>query len=138
MPYDFEVSDVIPATPQEIYNAWLDSDSHSDMTGAPGATVSSKKGGSFSVWGGYITGKNLVLESGKRIVQSWRTTQFTKVHKDSQIEVILDAVKGGTRVTIRHTNVPDDQTSYEKGGWQDNYFDPMKRYFKDKAKKPHR
>jgi hypothetical protein len=25
MPFEFTVSDVIPATPQEIYDAWLDS-----------------------------------------------------------------------------------------------------------------
>lgn len=131
MPYDFTVTDIIPATPQQVYDAWLDSDAHTAMTGAD-ATASSKMGAAFTAWDGYITGHNLALEPGKRIVQSWRTTQFTDDEPDSQIEVVLEAVKGGTRVTLHHTNVPSDHKGYENGGWQDNYFDPMKSYFTDR------
>jgi hypothetical protein len=25
--------------------------------------------------------------------------------------------------------VPADQTGYERGGWQENYFEPMQAYF---------
>ena len=28
-----------------------------------------------------------------------------------------------------HSNVPEEQTSYEQGGWQEYYFEPMKAYF---------
>jgi hypothetical protein len=39
------------------------------------------------------------------------------------------AKKGGTRVSMVHSNVPATQAdSYEKG-WGDFYFDPMKKYF---------
>jgi len=48
---------------------------------------------------------------------------------DSRIEVVLQPVAGGTRVTVHHRNVPDGHTSYRDGGWQNNYFEPMKRYF---------
>ena len=27
-----------------------------------------------------------------------------------------------------HANVPDEQTSYEQGGWHEYYFEPMKEY----------
>ena len=33
MKVEFEVSDVIPASPDKVYSAWLDSDEHSAMTG---------------------------------------------------------------------------------------------------------
>jgi len=133
MPYEYEVSDVIPAGPEEIYDAWLDSASHTAMTGSK-ATASARAGAEFTAWDGYIWGKNLVLEPGRRIVQSWRTTEFTEDQQDSQIEVTFVAVRAGTKVTLRHTNVPDEQTGYENGGWQDNYFEPMKRYFSSRGR----
>ena len=41
----------------------------------------------------------------------------------------LTPVKTGTKLTLTHRGVPDGQTSYEKHGWRDNYFEPMKAYF---------
>jgi uncharacterized protein YndB with AHSA1/START domain len=128
MPYDFRLSAVIPASAQQIYDAWLDSLGHSEITGSM-ATMSVKVGAEVSAWGGYINGRNLDLVPGERIVQSWRTSQFTDDHGDSIITVTLEAVSGGTLLTLMHTNVPDGQTSYERGGWQDHYFKPMTDYF---------
>ena len=129
MPLEFEVSAVIPASPIEVYKAWLDSKSHSQMTGGK-AKVSAKVGESFQAWDGYITGKNLILEPGKRIVQSWRTSEFKDSEEDSQIELSLEPVKEGTKLTLRHTNLPANGEQYEQG-WVDNYFAPMKAYFGD-------
>lgn len=80
-------------------------------------------------WNGYITGRNLELIPGERIVQSWRTKQFTDEHEDSIITVTLEEVEGGTLLTLVHSNVPDGQTSYEQGGWRQHYFEPMMEYF---------
>ena len=127
MSLTFTISAIIPTSPQVVYDAWLDSDGHTQMTGSP-AHVVADVGGSFDAWDGYIAGKNLALESGKRIVQSWRTTNFPESHGDSQIEVMLDAVDGGTRITLAHTNVPDGHGNYEQG-WVTHYFEPMQAYF---------
>ena len=86
-------------------------------------------GAAFTAWGGYIKGRNLTLEPPRRIVQSWRTTKFTRTDADSQIEVLLEPVATGTRLILHHTNVPDGHTGYQNGGWQEHYFEPMKRYF---------
>lgn len=128
MPFDFVVSDVIPATPQTIYDAWLNSAGHTAMTGAT-AEASTEPGAPFTAWDGYISGANLELEPYSRIVQLWRTTKFTDDDPDSQIEVLLEPVPQGTLITIRHTNVPDGHLGYQDGGWQDNYFAPMKGFF---------
>lgn len=92
------------------------------------ATASTELGGAFDAWDGYIHGSNLALDPGKRIVQSWRTTQFEASEEDSQIEVVLEEVDGGTKLTLRHTNLPPHGTRYEQG-WKDHYFNPMKEYF---------
>jgi uncharacterized protein YndB with AHSA1/START domain len=127
--FAFMVSDVVPASPHAVYDAWLSSKGHADITGGQPAQISSAVGDGFVVWNNYITGKNLELEPGRRIVQSWRTTKFTDADEGSRIEVTFVPEGAGTRVTVKHTNVPDGHTSYRDGGWQQSYFDPMKQYF---------
>jgi activator of HSP90 ATPase len=128
MAYEFVVSDVIPGSPQAIYDAWLSTEGHTAMTGGE-AHVDPTIGGAFDAWDGYISGRTLSLDPGRQIVQTWRTTEFTEGDEDSQIAVNLEAADGGTNVTLVHSNVPDGHRSYEEGGWQSNYFDPMKAYF---------
>jgi uncharacterized protein YndB with AHSA1/START domain len=128
MSYKFKLTDVIPATPEAIYKAWMSSRGHTAMTGGE-AKVSTKVGGKFTAWDGYISGVNLALVPGERIEQSWRTAEFGEAHGDSKIVVTLKSLKDGTRISLVHSNVPDGQTSYEKGGWQEHYFEPMKKYF---------
>jgi uncharacterized protein YndB with AHSA1/START domain len=133
MPYNFKLTTIIPASPQEIYDAWLDNVAHSEMTGAE-ATMSDELGAKVSAWDGYISGRNLELAPGERIVQSWRTTEFADEHEDSIISVALEEVDGGTLLTLVHTNVPDEHTSYEQGGWRQYYFQPMREYFSKTGK----
>jgi activator of HSP90 ATPase len=134
MPFEFTISDFIPASPQEIFDAWLDNTGHEKITGGQPATITPVPNAAFIVWNGFISGRNLKLERPYLIVQSWRTTRFTKDDADSQIEIRLEAVAAGTKITLRHTNVPDSQTSYRDGGWQRSYFDPMKAYFSSRRR----
>jgi activator of HSP90 ATPase len=128
----FTRSAIIPAAPKQVYDAWLSSKGHTQMTGSM-AKASARVGGSFTAWDGYISGKNLKLKPGKHIVQAWRTTEFAASDPDSQIEVLLEKAPRGTKLTLRHTNVPNGHTGY-RTGWQTHYFEPMKKYFKAKAK----
>ena len=128
MPYTFTLTTTIPASPDEIYQAWLDSLAHSEMTGGA-AKMSEQLGAEVSAWDGYISGRNLELVPGERIVQSWRTSEFADEHGDSVITILLEEADEGTLLTLEHSNVPDEQRSYEEAGWQENYFEPMVAYF---------
>ena len=127
MAIEFIVSAIIPATPQEIYTTWLSSEGHGAMTGSL-ASVSAKVGGEFDAWDGYIHGKNLELDPGKRIVQSWRTTEFSDDEPDSRIEITLELFGDQTKLTLRHTGLPPHGGQYEQG-WVESYFEPMQEYF---------
>lgn len=127
MTIEFTVSGILPASPQAIYDAWLDNDGHTRMTGSP-AHATPIVGNSFDAWEGHITGKNLELDPGKRIVQSWRAADYTESDGHSQIEITLEPVEGGTKITLTHSNVPDNQTGHQ-AGWLSHYFEPMKHYF---------
>jgi activator of HSP90 ATPase len=125
-------SAVIPADPKTVYAAWMSSKGHSGMTGS-GAAVTAKAGARFTAWDGYISGKTLELKSPSRILQSWRTTEFAEEDPDSLLEVLLEKAKGGTKVTLKHTNIPAGHGPEYKKGWIDFYFKPMKEYFQEKA-----
>lgn len=130
MPYSFKLTATIPASPETVYDAWLDSAGHTAMTGAK-ATATDRIGAEFSAWDGFITGKNIELVRAKRIVQSWRTSLFDAGDANSTIVVTLTPAPGGAALVLEHADVPDgeEHKGYEEGGWSDNYFKPMKAYF---------
>lgn len=128
------VSAVLPASADAIYAAWLDSRAHSRMTGGR-AEVDGRVGGEFSAWNDYIHGSTLALEPGRRIVQTWRTTDFPLGHADSRVEVHLLEVEGGTETMIIHTEIPEGQGAKYGQGWQDHYLVPMRKYFTKPARK---
>jgi uncharacterized protein YndB with AHSA1/START domain len=124
------ISEVIPATPQRIFSAWMDSAEHSAFTGDE-AIVVPEVGGEHQSAGGYIKGRTLELNEGSRIVQSWRTTEFPPESPDSRVEITLEPTLGGTLVTLLHTDIPVGQGDRYRQGWNEYYLSRLKTYFAD-------
>jgi len=124
----FKLTVTLHASVEEIFNAWLSSDGHSAMTGSA-AKVDGKVGGTFTAWDGYIFGKTLEMESPRCIVQAWRTSEFPEGAPDSRVDILFEAVKDRTKVTLVHSDMPEDQVESYRQGWEDFYFKPMKEYF---------
>ena len=123
----------ISAKPVEIYDALLNEQKHSAFTGAK-ATCDRRVGGKFTAWDGYITGKNVKLENGRRIIQEWKTSEWPQGYPPSLIEFTFKPKAGGTEVSMKQSNVPSTQAiNYEKG-WKDYYWRPLKKYF---GRRPH-
>jgi len=118
----------IPALPKEVYEALIDPKKHSAFTGSP-ATGSAKVGAKFTAWDGYISGKNLELERGKRIVQEWVTTDWPRNLPPSRLELTFKEVDGKTELTMIHSDIPVDQKEELEQGRTDYYWNPMKNYF---------
>jgi activator of HSP90 ATPase len=125
---EFELSAIFPALPEVVFDAWMSSEKHGAMTGAK-ASVEARVGGAFTAWDGYLWGKTLEMERPRRIVQSWRTSEFPEESPDSRLEILLEKVTTGTKLTLRHSNLPQDQVESYRQGWQDSYFKPMAEYF---------
>ncbi len=123
----FKVKHVFKASPGKVYNAWLDSDKHSEMIGAK-SIMNTDVGASFSVWDDYISGRNLELVSEQKIVQSWRTLDFKENDKDSIVEIELRSIENGCELTLTHSSIPENQPNYQEG-WVENYFKPMEDFF---------
>jgi uncharacterized protein YndB with AHSA1/START domain len=122
------VSEVIPASRHAIYAAWLDTRQHSAFTGDT-AVIEPAIGGRHSTFGGYASGTMLELEPHRRIVLSWRSTEFPEGSPDSRLEVTLEDTAGGTLVTLLHTQIPEGQGDRYKESWIQYYLEPLKRYF---------
>lgn len=120
------------ATPEEVYEAYMDSKKHSQFTGAK-AKVSRKIGGSFSAYEGELTGKNLKLIPDRLIVQKWRCEtedqQWPKKHF-SKLTLKLAKAKKGTKLTMIHAGVPSICAKDINSGWKKFYWQPMKKLLK--------
>ena len=58
-----------------VYDAFLNSEKHTKFTGAP-TEIEPTIGGSFSTFGGHITGNITALEKNKLIELDWRPTAW--------------------------------------------------------------
>jgi activator of HSP90 ATPase len=122
---------VIIAKSAELYKALVDPKTHSAFTGAK-ATGKPRVGGAFTAWDGYISGRYLQLEKGKRIVREWRTTEWPEDSPPSIVEFTFKQKKGGTELTMVHSRIPADQAESYRQGWTDFYWKPLKEYFEKK------
>lgn len=123
----------IEATPKEVYEALTDAKKHSEFTGSR-ATGDAVEGEGFTAWDGYIYGKHVRLEKGKRIVQEWRTTEWPADASPSNLTFTLKPSKGGTLLKMVHSKVPSEQAEAYDKGWDENYWEPLKRYFEKRTK----
>jgi uncharacterized protein YndB with AHSA1/START domain len=130
-----ELSRVLPTTPERIYLAWLSGLEHSAMTGSKATVESIEVGGAYSAWDGYIDGVHVALEPGRRILQTWRSDDFPADAAESYLEVLLEPAPGGTRITLRHTGIPEGQGPGYLDGWGEHYLTPMARFFAAEARR---
>lgn len=119
----------VGASPGEVYDALMDSKKHAKFTGSP-AKISREVGGEFTAWDGYISGKNLELVPGKKIVQEWKTTEWPEGYPPSRLEITLTEKKGGTELKMVHSKVPAEQRDDYDGGWESSYWGPLRAHFK--------
>ena len=128
MPELIKLSATFSVVPSKVYNAWLNTEEHSSMKGEK-ATASPKVGGKFTAWDNYIYGKNIDLKKNKRIIQTWRGTDFPAGADDSILIIRFDKSGNGTKITLIHSEIPDGMGKNYAEGWREYYFKPMKKYF---------
>ncbi|MGD0817529.1 MAG: SRPBCC domain-containing protein [Methanomassiliicoccales archaeon] len=123
---------VIPTSPDEVYEAFMDPAKHSNFTQTETAG-SQEVGGKVSASDGYITARNVELKRGKKIVQEWTTSEWPEGYPPSILQLDLKKVDEGTELTMTHSRVPDEQADDYAEGWMEYYWKPLVEYFQ-KAK----
>ena len=116
---------ILPATATHVYQALVDTKKFAELTGAP-AMGDGAEGSTFSVFGGHITGRNVELLPGKRVVQAWRAKTWPEgLYSIARFELQADGK--GTKVVFDHEGFPEDMKKHLADGWQANYWDNLKK-----------
>lgn len=123
-----------PANPKDVFEYYPTPAKHIAFTGSP-ATTSRRMGAKFTAWDGYISGKNLKLVKDKKIVQEWKTCEWSKGHPSSKLEFNLAARKGGTEVKMTHSRVPAEPIEKYREGWRTSYWTPLGEYLAKQSKR---
>ncbi len=116
---------MMPGSPHEVYELLMDEKQHETLTG-DSADISRKVGGSFTTFGGWATGKNVELVKDRKIVQTWRGSDWPDGHY-STITVALKGTGSGTKLMFTQTGVPAPLASDVAKGWREYYWAPMKK-----------
>jgi activator of HSP90 ATPase len=117
-------------TPHEVYELLMDEKQHGKFTGGK-AVISKNVGESFSIYDGDITGTNLELVPDRKIVQSWRYSDWPKDHF-SKVTFSIKEISTGTYLNFTQSGVPEDKADEIAQGWKDYYWEPMKKILEKK------
>jgi activator of HSP90 ATPase len=115
------------ATPQQLYDALLDSKQFSEFSGRA-AEINREVGGAFSLFKGHIIGRNLELISNERIVQAWRVVTWPE-GAYSIVRFELKPQGSGTRLVLDHIGFPAGLRDHLAAGWEENYWSLLKKHF---------
>lgn len=124
---DYKKYYLIPATPEEVYNAMTNPLAIRLWTGE-NAEMSEETGSEFSLWDGSISGRNISFVAGKKVEQQW---YFGEQEEPSIVTIILHPHAKGTSVELRHTNIPDSEYDDITQGWNESYFYALDEFFSE-------
>jgi len=129
---------VFKATAKRVYDALTDaqqfqkveqlSDASKAMdVNAHPATISREPGGAFSLFGGYITGRQIELVPNQRLVQVWRSASWPpSAYSLAKFELVDQGA--ATKLVFDHTGFPAGTAEHLASGWYLNYWTPMKKF----------
>ena len=121
------------APPAKIYELLADSEKHSAITGRK-AIISGSVGGTFSTSENDVTGINVDLVPGRRIVQAWRHRRFPEGVFSMAAFTLTPTSDGGTELVLTHRGVPKDLIPETEQTWREQYWSRMKAYLDREAR----
>jgi uncharacterized protein YndB with AHSA1/START domain len=122
----------IKADPATVYDLLADSRKHSAFTGRK-AIISRKIGGTFSIGASDVTGINVDLVPGRRIVQAWRHRRFPEGVFSMAAVTLMPTSDGGTELVLVHRGVPKELIPETEQAWRDQYWSKIKAYLDRQA-----
>jgi uncharacterized protein YndB with AHSA1/START domain len=127
MPRNVVLAVSLPASPERLYDMYLDPRLHAAFTGAP-VTIEPRAGADFRAFHGALTGTILHVEPKRLIVQRWRSTNFPQGAVDSVLVLSFWPEGNGARIELVHVNVPEEDFAGVSEGWAKFYWNPWRTY----------
>jgi activator of HSP90 ATPase len=126
----FQITE-LEAVPSRVYQALMNSQEHAAFTGME-VTIDPQVGGVFETFDHEASGMFLDLEKDKRIVQSWRHTEFPAGFY-SVVHIDLEPTEKGTRVNFNHIGVPEESSGWLTEAWKKVYWNRLKDFLDEKV-----
>jgi activator of HSP90 ATPase len=117
----------LPAPPEQLYDMYLNAESHAAFTGAP-VTIEPRPGAPFRAFDGALTGTILHVDPQRMIVQTWRSSTWPADAIDSVLVLTFWPDQAGARIELVHVNVPVEDFVGISEGWQKYYWTPWRAY----------
>lgn len=117
------------APPKAIYELLADSKKRTAVTGQK-AVIGRTIGASFSADAGRVTGVNVDMVPGKRLVQAWRRDDFPEGVYSMAAITLAPTSSGGTELVLTHRGVPKDLIDDTEDRWRKNYWARIKAQLK--------
>jgi len=89
-------------------------------------TLSNVEGSAFALFGGYITGRQVLLRPNELIVQAWRSASWGPDFFSIARFQIVD-LSGGSKIIFDQGGFPQGQAQSLAAGWQSNYWSPLRQ-----------
>lgn len=107
-----------------------DASKHVDVNSRP-AEIHPQPGGEFTIFGGYIVGRQIELVPNQRIVQAWREPNWDPgVY--SLVHFELSEQGKQTRLAFDQTGFPASAGDHLAIGWKLNYWEPLEKVLAEK------
>src|SRR5690606_31969932 len=100
---------------------------HSAVTGQR-ATISPEVGGPFSASDDDVSGINVDLVPGRRIVQAWRHRRFPEGIFSMAAITLTPTPDGGTQLELTHRGVPKELIPDTERAWREQYWTRIKAH----------
>jgi activator of HSP90 ATPase len=117
----------IPADPRRVYQVLADAAALSALSGMSGKAARAE-GEAFAAFDGNVTGRQIELVPGTRIVQAWRFPRWAP-GQHSLVTFTVTATDVGTRLTIDQHGEPDDWHDHIAANWPTFYLTPLTEHF---------
>ncbi|MCB0481416.1 MAG: SRPBCC domain-containing protein [Flavobacteriales bacterium] len=114
--------------PDRLYEILMTSELHGIVTQSE-VEISPEMNTEFKVYSGYISGKNILLEPGKLILQEWRAEEehWPDYHY-STVQFKIESLDRGTHLTFIHKGIPESCFEAISNGWEEYYWHPIKNF----------
>lgn len=119
---DFEYKLLIAADTDEVFAALTNPFQIEIWSGYP-ADMKAEAGYVFSLWEGDITGVNLEVVPGRRLVQEWF---FGEQGEPSVARIELKKEGAKTLLELKHSHIPEEVYDEITEGWREYYLGSMK------------
>ena len=96
-------------------------------TGTKRAEISGDAGTAFSIFGGYVSGRQIEVVPNERIVQAWRSESW----KSGEYSIVrFELIEQGatTKIVFDHRGFPDGTGDHLATGRKENYWEPLGKY----------